>query len=189
LPTCSQPEPCGTPENDDCTTWNCYTEYVSDHAWRHFGDYQEVKTCIPTCTGGCTSSHPLSHYHCHINTGLWDAEPERCSPDVHNIFVLEDGGGLCDAIPSGTPFSITTPETWAGASLADDRATWASHGTYTCTDLEDAEVPYISVTYQGRKRRDEKHWVTPWVMGQQKTCTLTCDGDEVPVSGSFQAEL
>ena len=189
LPMCSEPAPCAKPEDDSCTTWNCHIDYLSDHALGHLF-LQQVQTCISTCSSGCANPKS-SVYHCDVKTGLWDMAPVRCCPDVHEIFVESDGDGLCDAIPSGTPFAISAPETWLGDALGDDRSTYTDHGSYTCSELEDVQVPYINpLTGIGRRRRAERHWPTnpPWTTGLGKTCTLTCPGDEVPVNGEWEAK-
>lgn len=80
--------------------------------------------------------------------------PFRCCPDVHKRSLSATDN--CDEIDTSTnPYSVMVKETWTtAAGDTEENLAQVEHGTYSCTDMTDIEIPFVSDSWYGRKRRD-----------------------------------
>lgn len=81
--------------------------------------------------------------------------PFRCCPDVHKLKLAStDSCDEIDTIANGD-YTVMVKETWT-TSAGDDGSSLSevAHGTYACTAMTDIEIPFVSDSWYGRKRRD-----------------------------------
>merc|ERR1712227_1059300 len=129
-------------------------EDAASDRWEWGENLQEIQRCIPLCKTNCANVSGTKAFNCFVETATWDMPPFRCCPDVHKRKLAATDN--CDEIDtSTTPYSVMVKETWTTAAGAtEENLAKVEHGTYSCTDMTDIEIPFVSDSWYGRKRRD-----------------------------------